>query len=152
MVGQLETIFMQPWAKAIERKVLADMESKRQADSGMAATMLEHERLGWRNACRAVPEDDAVETAKRGLEDSSGHGGKRQRTGQVSILMVCMNNLARSPAAALVFVAKAQAAGVADRFYVDSCGCGGGAPVRTTNFGTISLKTLCFPPLKFHPF
>ena len=123
---------MQLWAQAIERKVLADMESKRQADSGMAATMLEHERLGRRNACRAVPEDDAVETAKRGLEDSAGHSGvKRQRMGQVSILMVCLNNLARSLAAALTFMAKAKAAGIADRFYVDSCGCGGGSPVRT---------------------
>lgn len=131
MVGQLEAIFMQPWAKKIQERVLADMESKRQADSGMEATMLEHERLGWRNACRAVPEDDPGESAKRALEVAADDSAKRARTGQVSILMVCMTNMARSPAAAAAFMTQAKNVGVADRFYVDSRGCGSGAAVRS---------------------
>eukprot|EP01050_Picozoa_sp_SAG11_P002695 SAG11_NODE_139_length_15111_cov_9.482214_4_plen_167_part_00 len=118
---------MQPWARDIEQRVLADMESKRQAESGMRATLMEHERLGWRNAVRAGSDDEGGEgSTKRGADSAGGHGGKRQRTGQVGVLMVCMNNVSRSPCAAMLFMAKAKTCGVADRFYVDSCGTGAG--------------------------
>jgi hypothetical protein len=67
-------------------------------------------------------EDDAT-------ADDEAPGAKRQRKGQISVLMVCLDNVSRGPAAALSFVAKAEAAGISDRFYVDSCGIGAGKAV-----------------------
>lgn len=42
-----------------------------------------------------------------------------------SILFVCLGNICRSPIAEGVFRARANAAGIADRFDIDSAGCGG---------------------------
>jgi protein-tyrosine phosphatase len=42
-----------------------------------------------------------------------------------AILFVCLGNICRSPLAEGVFRHRAQALGVADRFVIDSAGCGG---------------------------
>ena len=42
-----------------------------------------------------------------------------------AILFVCLGNICRSPLAEGVFRHQAEAAGVADRFRIDSAGCGG---------------------------
>ncbi|ESQ81678.1 hypothetical protein AEAC466_20500 [Asticcacaulis sp. AC466] len=42
-----------------------------------------------------------------------------------AILFVCLGNICRSPLAEGVFRAQAEAAGVANRFIIDSAGCGG---------------------------
>ncbi len=123
----LDAIFSEGWAKDIERQVHADEESKRRAEAGYAAAEVEHERHGWRHACRSGADGD-VTGEYDDLE--SEHPSKRQKLpGQVGVLMVCQSNLARSPAAAAVFFQKAEAVGTADQFFVDSCGLGGGNPV-----------------------
>jgi hypothetical protein len=123
----LDAIFSEGWAKDIEQKVHADEESKRRAEAGYAAAELEHERLGWRNACRSGADGDVTGEYDE-LENE--HPSKRQKLpGQVGVLMVCQTNLARSPAAAAVFYQKAEAVGTGDQFFVDSCGLGGGNPV-----------------------
>ena len=123
----LEAIYGESWAKDIEKKVHADDESKRRAEAGYAAAELEHERLGWRHACRTGADGDVTGE----YDDAEELPHKRQRLpGQVGVLMVCQTNLARSPAAGAVFYQKAEAVGTGDQFYVDSCGLGGGNPVR----------------------
>lgn len=42
------------------------------------------------------------------------------------ILFVCLGNICRSPLAEGIFRHQAQAMGIADRFLIDSAGCGGG--------------------------
>ncbi len=123
----LDAIFSEGWARDIERQVHADEESKRRAEAGYAAAEVEHERHGWRHACRSGADGD-VTGEYDDLE--SEHPSKRQKLpGQVGVLMVCQSNLARSPAAAAVFLQKAEEVGTGDQFFVDSCGLGGGNPV-----------------------
>jgi hypothetical protein len=84
-------------------------------------------RSRWRHACRSGADGDVTGEYD---ELESEHPSKRQKLpGQVGVLMVCQNNLARSPAAAAVFYQKAGAVGTAEQFFVDSCGLGGGNPV-----------------------
>ena len=46
---------------------------------------------------------------------------------KVSVLMVCLGNICRSPSAEAVFRAVVERRGLADAFWIDSCGTGGGA-------------------------
>ncbi|HZW09140.1 MAG TPA: low molecular weight protein-tyrosine-phosphatase, partial [Phycisphaerales bacterium] len=46
-------------------------------------------------------------------------------SGRTSLLFVCLGNICRSPLAEGIFLHRAAALGVADRFEVDSCGLGG---------------------------
>lgn len=55
----------------------------------------------------------------------SGSGDKQGRKG---ILMLCLGNICRSPAAEAVMKAVLSSRNLTDAFFVDSCGTGGGSP------------------------
>jgi protein-tyrosine phosphatase len=46
---------------------------------------------------------------------------------RVSVLMVCLGNICRSPSAEAVFRAAVQKRGLSEAFWIDSCGTGGGS-------------------------
>lgn len=52
--------------------------------------------------------------------------GAASAKNNVSVLFVCLGNICRSPSAEAVFKAVVEREGVADRFFIDSCGTGGG--------------------------
>lgn len=47
--------------------------------------------------------------------------------GKVSVLMVCLGNICRSPSAEAVFRAAVAKRGLGEAFWIDSCGTGGGS-------------------------
>ena len=141
----LEAIYHEPWAQEIEVRVLKDDESKRRADAGLLAAELEHERLGWRNGCRQGAEAGVSgEYENRAGAMLSDGRGKRQRVGgKIGVLMICQSNLDRSPAAAAVFHAKAEAVGAGNCFFVDSASTGGGSPVCTAIVSCVGCSAEC---------
>jgi hypothetical protein len=49
-------------------------------------------------------------------------------SGKTGVLFVCLGNICRSPTAEAVFNDVVKRAGVADGYFIDSCGTGGGNP------------------------
>lgn len=51
----------------------------------------------------------------------------RATDGKTGVLFVCLGNICRSPTAEAVFRAVVERRGLAEKFFIDSCGTGGGA-------------------------
>lgn len=72
--------------------------------------------------------DDSPTTTTTTIADDETTSSAAPSTGAKGILMLCLGNICRSPAAEAIMNKVLIDRGLSDKFYVDSCGTGGGSP------------------------